>query len=97
MIESCFLELLTAKVQISGIFDPNWFEIHELDAELDLPLSSIVGISRYSIDGEDVFVVCTTISKGVVTNCDESEQCVAHFVTNELVYRMIHELNGLAG
>lgn len=94
MIDGRFKDLLTVNVHVYGIFDPIPLEVHDLDAEIDLPLDDVIGISRYSIEGREIFVICANARKRIVSDCDGDDQPVIYLVTDERTYLLMHELVG---
>ena len=94
MIEERFIDLLTVNVHVYGIFDPIPLEVHDLDAEIDLPLSDVIGISRYNIEGVEIFVICANARKKIVNNCSNDDQTAIYLVTDERTYLLRHELVG---
>lgn len=91
MADKRFLELLTARVRVYGIFDPNTLDVFDVDVEVDIPLTDIVGISYYNRGGKEIFVICARTDDEIVKSRDMDGHFDVYLVTNELTYDMILE------
>lgn len=85
MLDERYFDMLTAKLPVIGVYDPESYGLSDFEAEIYVDLDKVVGLSARKYDEHDIFVVSVLTS-------GKNGHGVVNFVTNELAYDMLTSL-----